>query len=117
MGDNLNSDNDKRTFSEELEVTGNQLVERVKELIEEGNVRRLIIRNQEGHTLLEIPLTMGAVAGGVLVFLYPLLGVVAIGVGLVARIKIEIIREVIDGDTIEKPKVESTTTKNDLDGE
>ena len=59
-----NNGGNKRTFNEELEVAGSQLVERVKELIEEGNVRRLIIRNQEGRTLLEIPLTFGAVAGG-----------------------------------------------------
>lgn len=82
-----------RTFTEELEVAGNQLVERVKELIEEGNVRRLIIRNPEGKTLIEIPLTIGAVAGGALLLFYPVLaGLAAIG-GLVARVKIEIVRE------------------------
>ena len=83
----------ERNFSEELEVAGNQLVERVKELIEEGNVRRLIIRNPEGKTLIEIPLTIGAVAGGALLLFYPVLaGLAAIG-GLVARVKIEIVRE------------------------
>src|SRR5687768_9761465 len=55
-----------RAFNEELEVAGSQLVERVRELIEEGTVRRLIIRNAEGRTLLEIPLSFGAVAGGAL---------------------------------------------------
>ncbi len=82
-----------RTFNEELEVAGSQLVERVRELIEEGNVRRLIIRNQEGRTLLEIPLTFGAVASGALLLFYPVLaGLAAIG-ALVARLKIEIVRE------------------------
>ena len=109
-------DDDKRTMSEELEVTGNQLVERVKELIEEGNVRRLIIRNPEGKTLIEIPLTIGAVAGGALVVFYPVLAGLAVIGGLLARIKIEIVREISDGDMIEKPKIQSTT-KNDLDGE
>src|SRR4051812_44187519 len=84
---------EKRNFNEELEVAGSQLVERVKELIEEGNVRRLIIRNPEGRTLIEIPLTFGAVAGGALLIFYPVLaGLAAIG-GLLAHIKIEIVRE------------------------
>jgi hypothetical protein len=88
-----NQDNSGRTFNEELEVAGSQLVERVKELIEEGNIRRLIIRNQEGRALLEIPLTFGAVAGGALLIFYPVLaGLAAIG-GLLAHLKIEIVRE------------------------
>ncbi|MFN8560503.1 MAG: DUF4342 domain-containing protein [Anaerolineae bacterium] len=82
MSDNDNQITPKesqgRTFNEELEVAGNQLVERVKELIEEGNVRRLIIRNPEGRTLLEIPLTFGAVAGGALVIFFgPVLAALA----------------------------------------
>ena len=93
MSDNPNNEPQRRTFSEELEVAGSQLVERVRELIQEGNVRRLIIRNQEGRTLLEIPLTIGAVAGGALLVFYPVLaGLVAIG-GLVARLRIEVVRE------------------------
>lgn len=82
-----------RTFNEELEVAGNQLVERVRELIEEGNVRRLIIRNPEGRTLLEIPLTIGAVASGALLLFYPVLAGLAVIGGLVARVKIEIVRD------------------------
>lgn len=87
----------KKTFNEELEVAGNQLVERIKELIEEGNVRRLIIRDQEGRTLLEIPLTIGAVAGGALLVFYPLLAGLAVLGGLLAKVRVEIVRE-IDGD-------------------
>lgn len=88
-----NQDGQKHTFNEELEVAGSQLVERVRELIEEGNVRRLIIRNPEGKTLIEIPLTVGAVAGGALIIFYPVLaGLAAIG-GLLWRVKIEIVRE------------------------
>ena len=122
--ENNNNNGDKRTFSEELEVAGSQLVERVRELIEEGNVRRLIIRNQEGRTLLEIPLTVGAVAGGaILVFLGPVMAALAVVGALVARLKIEIVRE--EPASIEqdlkatgsevKKKVEDV--KNNLTGE
>jgi hypothetical protein len=109
MTDNPNNDQNeqRRAFSEELEVAGNQLVERVRELLEEGNVRRLIIRNPEGRTLIEIPLTIGVVAGGALLVFYPVLaGLAAIG-GLVARVRIEVVREEPDAivqDVKEKVK-------------
>ena len=46
---------------EELKVTGENLLKTVRELIHEGNVRRISIRNEQGHTLLEIPLAFGLV--------------------------------------------------------
>ena len=45
----------------EEKISGERLVDRVKELVKEGNARRIILKNAEGHTLLEIPLTMGVV--------------------------------------------------------
>lgn len=92
----------KSKFVEELEVAGNQLVERVKELIEQGNIRRLIIRNQEGKTLLEIPLTVGVVAGGALAVFWPVLAALGVIGGVVAKLKIEIVRE--EPDVIEETK-------------
>jgi hypothetical protein len=52
---------DKDARWEELKVAGDQLVSTIKELVHEGNVRRVIIKNEEGVTLLEIPLTVGVV--------------------------------------------------------
>src|SRR3954451_6706574 len=46
---------------EELKVTGENLLKTIRQVIHEGNVRRISIRNEEGHTLLEIPLTFGLV--------------------------------------------------------
>jgi hypothetical protein len=85
---------EKKTFTEELEVAGNQAVERVKELVAEGNVRRLIIKNMEDNVLLEMPLTIGAVAGGAIVLAAPWLAALGAFAALVARVKIEIVREV-----------------------
>src|SRR5260370_37374212 len=48
------------SYQEELQVMGEQLLSRVKELVHEGNVRRIIIK-QEGHTIMEIPLTVAVV--------------------------------------------------------
>ena len=53
------SDENMRT--EEHRVRGERLVARVKELIHEGNVRRVILKNDDGQTILEIPLTLGVV--------------------------------------------------------
>ena len=47
--------------AEEIHVMGTQVVEKVKELIHEGNVQRIIIKNEQGHTLVEIPVTLAAI--------------------------------------------------------
>ncbi len=46
---------------EEFRVKGEELLGKVKELIHEGNIRRIIIDNEEGRTLIEIPMTIGVV--------------------------------------------------------
>ena len=49
------------TVEETFSVSSDDLVQRVKELIHEGNVRRIIVKNEEGNTLLEIPVTIGVI--------------------------------------------------------
>jgi hypothetical protein len=46
---------------EEFKVNGEELLKKVKELVAEGTVRRLTIKNKEDKTLLEVPLTVGVV--------------------------------------------------------
>jgi Domain of unknown function (DUF4342) len=58
--DNTRMDNAK-TFFEEMKVLGKDLAEKVKALIHEGNVRRIIIKDEHGHTFVEIPVTVAAV--------------------------------------------------------
>lgn len=53
------SDPDAR--SEEFQFSGDTLLARIKELIHAGNIRRVIIKNEEGRTLVDIPLTLGVV--------------------------------------------------------
>ena len=48
-------------FYEEFKVHSRELVEKVKDLIHEGSVRRIIIRDEKGHTFLEIPVTIAAI--------------------------------------------------------
>lgn len=62
--------------SEEHKVSGKQLLQRVKGLIHEGNVRKIIIKNDQGKSLLEIPLTMG-LAGAVFLPVFAAVGAIA----------------------------------------
>jgi len=89
---NTENSNDKHTWMEEIEVAGSQLVEQVKELITEGNVRRLIIRNQDDKILLEIPLTAGVAVGGVVTLFAPVLAAIGALAALIAKVKVQIIR-------------------------
>ena len=61
---------------EEFEVTGEKLLATVRELVHQGNVRRVVIRNAKGVTLLEIPLVLG-IAGAVLVPVWAAVGALA----------------------------------------
>jgi hypothetical protein len=51
----------KNNSNEEFKVSGDEIIKKVKELIKEGNVRRIIIKNEKGETIMEMPLTFGAV--------------------------------------------------------
>lgn len=53
--------NEQKTRTEEFQVDGDMLVAKIKELIREGNIRRIVIKNEEGRILIDIPLTMGVV--------------------------------------------------------
>ncbi len=50
-----------KTVEEEISVSSDNLVEKVKDLLHEGNVTRIIVKNEEGKTLLEIPATVGVI--------------------------------------------------------
>ena len=61
---------------EEFQVNGEQLVSKIKEILHEGNIRRIIIKNEEGKTLVEVPLTVGVV-GAVLLPVWAAIGAIA----------------------------------------
>ena len=52
--------------TEEFKITGDELLAKVRELVHEGNVRRLIIKSDTGITLLEVPLTIGVIGAALL---------------------------------------------------
>lgn len=51
----------EKVHTEEFRVEGEKLIARIKELLHEGNIRRIIIKDKEGKTVMEIPMTLGVV--------------------------------------------------------
>lgn len=50
-----------KTHTEEFEVKGEEILKTIKDLVHEGNIRRVVIKNEDGRSLIDIPLTVGVV--------------------------------------------------------
>jgi putative cell wall-binding protein len=77
-----------QNFVEEIQVLGRDLVDKVKSLIHEGNVQRIIVKDEHGNTFVEIPVTLAAVG----VILAPLLAAIGAISALVAKFTIVVVR-------------------------
>jgi hypothetical protein len=82
----------KRTWTEEIEVAGDELVARVKHLAAEGKVSRIRLVEPDGDIILEMPLTIGAIAGGAVVIAAPVLAVLGAIAAFVAKVRLEVVR-------------------------
>ncbi len=92
--------------TEEFKVSGEAVIATVRELVHEGNVRRIVIKNEQGQTLIEIPLTVGVV-GAVLLPVWAAIGAIA---ALAANLTI-VVEKVQPGTDKPVEKDESGTTK------
>lgn len=81
--------------TEKIEVTGGHLVEKIKDLVHEGNVRRIIIKDSDGHTVMELPVTVGVVGGVVGVLVAPTMAAIGALAALAADYSIEVEREAV----------------------
>lgn len=88
MEEDQTAEDDRGGRTEEHRVSGDDLLRKVKEIIREGNVRRITIRNEEGRTLIEIPLSVGLVGA----FLAPTFAAVGAVAALVTRCSIVVER-------------------------
>ena len=93
---------------EEIKIKGNKLVDKVKELIEEGNARRVII-NKDDRVLLEIPLAVGVGGATALIWLTPMLAAVGAMAALVTDVSVIIERN----DPIEELPAEVVEDETD----
>ncbi|HOW24246.1 MAG TPA: DUF4342 domain-containing protein [Bacteroidales bacterium] len=73
-------------FKEEFKVKGQELLDKIKDIVHEGNIRRIIIKNDEGKTIMELPLTFGVIGA---VFA-PILAAVGAVAALAADYTIEV---------------------------
>ena len=93
------------TRSEEIEVSGEKLVAAVKQIVHEGNIRRISIRSSAGVTLIEIPLVVG-LAGAVFAPVWAAIGAIA---ALVANCRLVVERT--GGTPAAKPRKRTATRK------
>ena len=75
-------------FVEEVHVLGRDLVDKVRDLIHEGNVQRIVVKDEHGNTFVEIPVTVAAVGA----ILAPLLAAIGAISAMVAKFTIVVVR-------------------------
>ena len=78
---------------EEFELSGDQVVAKVKQLLHEGNIRRISLQTEEGKTLIEVPLTVGVVGAAVVSLVAPVWAAIGAIAALVADLRIIVERE------------------------
>ncbi|WP_222706240.1 DUF4342 domain-containing protein [Actinomyces ruminicola] len=86
-----------RTVVDWITVAGDQLVATVKQLVADGNVRRVILRDSSGREFLSVPLTASAVVGGITVLAAPVLAAIGVIAAMVAEVTLEVERTDVEG--------------------
>lgn len=84
---------DDKTWIEEIEVSSDKLIAKVKGLAADASVRRIRVKEPDGDIALDIPLTVGAIAGGAVVLAAPVLALIGAAAAFFSKVKIEIVRE------------------------
>jgi Flp pilus assembly pilin Flp len=75
---------DQKTRTEEFKVSGGEIINKIKELLHEGNIRRIILKDEQGKTFIEFPLTVGIVGAALL----PVLAAIGAIAALVSKLTI-----------------------------
>ena len=96
----------KKIFEEEFKVHGAEVVAKVKELIKEGNARKIIIKNEKGKTMLEVPMTLGFVG----VAFAPVLAAVGALAALVGKCSI-VVEKDVPASSVKTSTTKKTTKK------
>lgn len=80
------------TRSEEFRVDGDKVVSKIKEIVNEGNVRRIILKSEDGRVLIEVPLNVGVGVVGVSILVAPVLAAIGAIAAIVAKVSIVVER-------------------------
>jgi hypothetical protein len=89
---------------EEFSLSGSEVIDKIKDLIHEGNIRRIILKTEEDKTLIEIPLTLGLVGAA----LMPPLAAVGAIAAMVAKLTL-----VVEKDEEKEEKEEKKEEKKE----
>ena len=93
--------NDKLTKSEQFEVAGDNLLAKVRELIHEGNVRRISLKREDGSTLVEIPLNAGLAVTVLTAAIAPVLVAIGAIAAVLSQVTLVVERDVEDSELLE----------------
>lgn len=85
-------DEKKATWTENVELVGDELIASVKKLAAEGQVRRIRIIEPDGDIIVDMPLTLGAIAGSAVVLAAPMLAILGALASYVSKVRVEIVR-------------------------
>lgn len=83
---------DSSSWTERIEIASEQVIDTIKNLISEGNVRRVTLRKSNGKKLISVPVTAGAAIGGVAVLAAPMITAIAAVTALVTKVTLDIER-------------------------
>ena len=89
----MEENNERKVSVEEFKISGDTLLTKVKELIRKGNIRRIIIKNEQGRTLIDIPLTIGVVGGVIGGVMFPFFLVIGAIGAVAARLTVVVERK------------------------
>ena len=82
-----------RSWIDEIEVKGEELIARVKQLAADNKVKRIRVVEPDGDIALEIPLTYGAIAGGAVAIAAPVLAILGTLAAFAVKLRIEVVQE------------------------
>lgn len=82
-----------KNWVEEIEVAGDKLVQQVRKLAADASVRRIRVKSRSGDLTVDVPFSVGAIAGGAVVIAAPVLAVLGALAAFVAKLDIEVVRD------------------------
>ncbi|NDV02460.1 DUF4342 domain-containing protein [Pseudoroseicyclus tamaricis] len=87
------TDQNNEVVTEEVEVSSDNLMDKVKAWAKDASVKRVRIKEPDGDIAVDLPLTVGALAGGALVLAAPALAIVGAIAGAFAKVTVEVVRD------------------------
>lgn len=97
------------TQTEEFKVSGNDIIRKIKELVNEGNIRKITIKNKDGKIIAEFPLTFGLVGTAIA----PVLAAVGTIVALASECTISVQKEIVEDDIDDEKDLDNDETDDE----